>query len=144
VIHHYDFLLGYVEYQLSITSNEILFFCVVLILFTPSLSPFSYVIGLFWATFYHFYVHDTEGPIGEYLRHAVDMIPWIPMKMDNRMFAILVVSISNQIVGILQMGEFLGPGFSPFVSAYNLLFPRRPSPAAKKIMKDQQQKKKNQ
>lgn len=107
--------------------------------------PYPFQSGLFWATFFHFYVNDTEGPIGNYLRHAVDdYIPWIEMGLDHRTFAVLVTSISNQIVGILQMPEFSGPSFSPFVSVYNFFYnlTKTPSPAAKKIKKQQQKKKK--
>ena len=68
--------------------------------------------GMFCATFYHFFCHDQEGPIGTYLRA---MFPEaVRFGLDEQTFAAVFVSIFMQIVGILQMPAFMGPKFSPF------------------------------
>ena len=40
---------------------------------------------------------------------------------DDRAFAMACVSLFMQVVGILQLPEFLGGSFSPFVAAHNLI-----------------------
>lgn len=66
--------------------------------------------GLFCATFYHFFVHDTNGIIGRYLRAV---IPY-RFGLKDRVFAMVVVSFFMQVMGILQIPRFLGPSFTPF------------------------------
>lgn len=68
--------------------------------------------GLFCATFYHFFVHDQTGPIGSFIRRAFPKD--VRLGLDESTFAAVFVSLFMQIVGILQMPRFLGPGFSPF------------------------------
>ena len=72
--------------------------------------------GLFVAPFYHFFVHDTDGPVGKLLRNTMP-IAKIFGGMDDKTFACCFVSLFMQITGILQMPHFLGPSFTPFGSA---------------------------
>ena len=78
-------------------------------------SLLSLSLGLFVATFYHFFVHDTEGFIGNALRN------YMPIRklfdMDDKTFGYCVVSGFMQVMGILQMPDFLGPSFTPFGTA---------------------------
>lgn len=77
---------------------------------------------MFCAPFFHFYAHDKTGPIGESLRNILapiqEMTPGVD---DERTFAIAFVSLFMQIVGILQLPQFLGSSFSPFVSIRNAI-----------------------
>jgi hypothetical protein len=75
---------------------------------------------LFAASFFHFFVHDEDGPIGTALRAAVRVIPGVQMGLDDRTFAMVFVALFMQIVGFLQFPELLGPSFSPFVSTRNV------------------------
>jgi len=70
--------------------------------------------GLFLTTFYHFYVHDKDGPIGQLLRTYIPVPSFLGL--DDATFATAFVSLFMQIMGILQMPEVLGPSFSPFGS----------------------------
>lgn len=76
-------------------------------------------IGFFCATLYHFFVHDQTGPIGTVLRKAIHTMPMFGL--DDRTFCTVFIGIFMQIIGILQLGFFFGPGFSPFNRTYNLL-----------------------
>ncbi|GAX25268.1 hypothetical protein FisN_5Lh352 [Fistulifera solaris] len=67
--------------------------------------------GLFCATFYHFFVHDSSGPVGTFLRTS---IPARQFGLKDVEFASCVVTYFMQLVGILQLPEFLGPSWSPF------------------------------
>lgn len=69
--------------------------------------------GMFCATFYHFFVHDQTGPIGILLRETV-FPEVVRFGLDERTFAGVFVSFFMQVVGILQMPQFLGPSFTPF------------------------------
>lgn len=80
-------------------------------------------IGLFCASFFHFFVNDTKGPIGIALRKTMVLAKW--SGLDDRTFATVFVSSFMQIMGILQIPAFLGPSFSPFGS--RLLSPFRDS-----------------
>mmetsp|Transcript_34181 Transcript_34181/g.78910 ORF Transcript_34181/g.78910 Transcript_34181/m.78910 type:complete len:317 (-) Transcript_34181:228-1178(-) len=80
--------------------------------------------GLFVASFYHFYSNDILGFIGPALRSAVQIvISQIPgvKGISDEVFAALVVSIFMQIMGILQLPQFLGPQFNPFQPFTNIL-----------------------
>jgi hypothetical protein len=70
--------------------------------------------GIFCATFYHFFAHDTTGIIGTWVR---ELVP-IRLGLDDATFAAVVVSLFMQVTGILQMPAFLGPDFSPFSILY--------------------------
>ena len=70
------------------------------------------VTGIFCASFYHFFVHDQTGPIGTILRAFFPEA--IRMGLDEATFAAVLVSLFMQIMGLLQMPDFLGPSFSPF------------------------------
>lgn len=72
--------------------------------------------GLFVATFYHFFVHDTEGIVGTTLRKFVLPLAQL-LGLEDKAFAFCVVSGFMQVMGVLQMPEFLGPSFTPFGSA---------------------------
>lgn len=72
-------------------------------------------LGLFVATFYHFFVHDTEGFIGNTLRDTMQIRELFDM--DDKTFAYCFVSGFMQVMGFLQMPQFLGPSFTPFGSA---------------------------
>mmetsp|Transcript_15554 Transcript_15554/g.20257 ORF Transcript_15554/g.20257 Transcript_15554/m.20257 type:complete len:320 (+) Transcript_15554:216-1175(+) len=77
--------------------------------------PWAVQNGVFCATFYHFYANDQEGPIGTLLRKALPFAS--QLGLDDATFAGIFVSVFMQIMGILQMPEFLGPSFTPFGTA---------------------------
>jgi hypothetical protein len=83
--------------------------------------PWPFQNGLFCATFYHFYVNDGDGLIGNSLRTLVRLIPGVQMGLDDQTFAVVIVSAFMQTCGILQMPELFGPSFSPFVIIQNQL-----------------------
>lgn len=68
--------------------------------------------GLFCATFYHFFVHDSSGPVGNFLRQTIPAGQLFGLKDIE--FASCVVTYFMQIVGILQLPSLLGPNWSPF------------------------------
>lgn len=70
--------------------------------------------GLFCASFYHFYVHDTTGPIGMLLRKTLLYADWLGFGDDPKTFATAFIGLFMQVVGILQIPAFLGPSFTPF------------------------------
>jgi hypothetical protein len=76
--------------------------------------------GLFAASFFHFFVHDEDGPIGTALRAAVRVIPGVQMGLDDWTFAMVFIAVFMQVMGFLQFPELLGPSFSPFVSIRNV------------------------
>lgn len=87
--------------------------------------------GLFCGTLYHFFVHDEKGPIGIALRKVLHSMPWIIGALDDERFAVAAVGAFMQIVGLLQIPHFLGPGFSPFnslLALFEQLFQRIPRP----------------
>ena len=73
------------------------------------------LIGLFVTAFYHFYINDQEGLIGNLLRNHMPIAKLFDM--DDKTFAYCVVSGFMQVMGILQMPQFLGPSFTPFGTA---------------------------
>lgn len=77
--------------------------------------PWAFQNGFFCASFYHFYVNDEIGPIGNFLRSSIQSVPGLQLGLDDRTFAIALVSLFMQIMGICQMPHFFGPSFSPFV-----------------------------
>ncbi|KAL7578718.1 hypothetical protein ACA910_015956 [Epithemia clementina (nom. ined.)] len=70
--------------------------------------------GIFCASFYHFYVHDQDGPIGQMLRTYLPVAAMLGL--SDATFAAAFVSLFMQITGILRMDQFLGPSFTPFAS----------------------------
>mmetsp|Transcript_15752 Transcript_15752/g.22399 ORF Transcript_15752/g.22399 Transcript_15752/m.22399 type:complete len:303 (-) Transcript_15752:180-1088(-) len=77
--------------------------------------PYPFQNGLFCASFYHFLVNDQEGPIGNFLRSLLETHPILTLGIkDYALFGKVFIGAFMQIVGILQMPEFLGPSFSPF------------------------------
>lgn len=68
--------------------------------------------GVFCASFYHFYVNDTEGPIGKFMRTT--LLVKDLSGLDDRTFAVVFVSLFMQVIGLLQLPAFLGPTFTPF------------------------------
>jgi hypothetical protein len=58
-------------------------------------------------------VHDTTGPLGTFLRHVNPIQP-SSFDVDDATFMTAFVSLFMQIMGILQMPQFLGPAFTPF------------------------------
>lgn len=76
----------------------------------------QYLLGLFVCSFYHFFVNDKEGIIGNLLRNNMP-IAKIFDDMDEKTFACCFVGLFMQVTGILQMPEFLGPSFTPFEPA---------------------------
>jgi hypothetical protein len=81
--------------------------------------------GLVTASFYHFYVNDHAGAVGRTLRHLVDPVAiWLGFDnvlkdpADRVAFGACAVSLFMQVMGILQMPQFLGPAFSPFTSPF--------------------------
>ena len=83
--------------------------------------PWPFQNGLFCATLYHFFVFDQKGAVGIALRNAVHSVPSIQVGMDDATFGVVFISAFMQIVGILQIQQFLGPAFSPFNSLYYLM-----------------------
>jgi hypothetical protein len=78
---------------------------------------FCFIIGIFCATFYHFYAHDKTGPIGNFLRNNIIVggADWLGKGADDtKTFATVFIGIFMQVMGILQIPAFLGPSFSPF------------------------------
>jgi hypothetical protein len=80
-------------------------------------------IGIFCASLFHFYVHDTTGMIGITVRQLLHpLIVYCNMQnMDDELVATIIVSFFMQIIGILQMPILFGPTFSPFVVMYNTI-----------------------
>jgi hypothetical protein len=79
--------------------------------------------GLFCATLYHFIVHDTNGIIGNTLRHyCYPIFLRERLGYDDKTFAGLFVSIFMQVTGLLQLPNFYGPTFSPFEITGRLLY----------------------
>jgi hypothetical protein len=71
--------------------------------------------GLFCASFYHFFVHDTDGIIGNMVRrYGYPLFLRNILKWDDKMYAGIFVSIFMQVTGWLQLPYFYGPAFSPF------------------------------
>lgn len=78
----------------------------------------SFILGLFCCTWYHFFVHDVDGPIGTFLRRLVPSL--IMGGLDDATFGVVVVGGFMQICGLLQMPMLLGPSFSPFTASIAL------------------------
>jgi hypothetical protein len=75
--------------------------------------PLPFQNGLFIASLYHFIVNDQEGPIGGYLRSALEPVI-LALGLTHENFAILFASVFMQTWAILQLPEFIGPTFNPF------------------------------
>ena len=82
--------------------------------------PWAFQNGFFCCTFYHFFVHDKTGPIGSTLRSIIHSTPFLQGGLEDDTFAIVVVGLFMQVVGLLQLSLFLGPSFSPFNSLITL------------------------
>ena len=98
--------------------------------------PYIVQNGLLVASTYHFVAND-QGPIGEFLR---DIIGMLPVKMDPVLLVTLAGSLFMQISAILQMPEFFGASFNPFdvlLAPINAL-----SPPNRKVQKTVQVKSK--
>lgn len=76
--------------------------------------PYAFQNGLFFATFYHFYVNDRHGFIGRYLRRCIANAPKSFLDLNETTFPIVLISGFMQVVAILQLPIFLGPSFNPF------------------------------
>lgn len=72
------------------------------------------MVGIFCATFFHFYAHDTTGPIGNWLRNTLIAGDWLGMGNDPKKIATVFIGLFMQVMGILQIPAFLGPSFTPF------------------------------
>lgn len=59
-------------------------------------------------------MHDTTGPIGKLLRTIVPAQTLLGL--DDGPFAAVFVVGFMQVMGILQLPEFIGPKFTPFGS----------------------------
>ena len=68
------------------------------------------VVGLF----YHLYVHDKEGSIGNALRSTIHS-SGIQGTMDDKLFATIIVTSFMQISGMLMLPEFFGPSYNLFL-----------------------------
>jgi hypothetical protein len=101
--------------------------------------PWAFQNGIFCGSLFHFYVHDTTGPVGAWLRRSNPLPPSL-FGLDDRTYMTVAVGLFMQIMGILQMPQFLGPSYSPFVQLYNLIFApvvsKPPPPAAVTVKKD--------
>jgi hypothetical protein len=83
--------------------------------------PYAFQNGIFFASFYHFYVNDRDGFVGMYLRKILSVLPSY-FNLTEQSFAVFIVSACMQIVGILQLPILLGPSFNPFlVILHNIL-----------------------
>lgn len=100
--------------------------------------PFPFQNGLFCTSLYHFVSHD-KGPIGDYLRMILDLLPSeLTLGLSNRNFTIVVLSLFMQINGILQMPEFFGPSFNPFniiTLPYRMVYGKKKKMTGKKKKK---------
>mmetsp|Transcript_10994 Transcript_10994/g.12292 ORF Transcript_10994/g.12292 Transcript_10994/m.12292 type:complete len:287 (+) Transcript_10994:235-1095(+) len=104
--------------------------------------PYPAQNALFCATFYHFYVNDATGGIGIMMRKVIQEYMMLPTlmqleKLEDKNFAVFVVSLFMQLVSILQMNLFFGPTFNP----YNI-FARKPKQSATKTKIEKDRKKK--
>lgn len=74
----------------------------------------SHIAGrYFLCVFLPLFVNDQTGPIGAMLRATFP--EYVRMGLDEATFAAVFVSLFMQIMGLLQMPDFFGPSFSPFV-----------------------------
>lgn len=71
--------------------------------------------GVFCASLYHFFVHDADGFIGQFLRKTIPVAKFLDL--DDKTFAVCFVGFFMQATGIIQMPQFLGPTFTPFGQA---------------------------
>ena len=79
------------------------------------------MLGLFCAPFFHLYAHDKVGFAGVWLRTAMSPFHGLLPDLDDKTFAILIVSSFMQVVTILQMPAFLGTSFNPFTMISELV-----------------------
>lgn len=80
--------------------------------------PFPFQNGFVCGLFYHLYANDHEGPLGEMIR---TQFAFGQGSMDDNTFATLVVSAFMVVTGLLQLPEFLGPSFNPFLAPFKPL-----------------------
>eukprot|EP00584_Thalassiosira_punctigera_P013926 CAMPEP_0172555488 /NCGR_PEP_ID=MMETSP1067-20121228/58443_1 /TAXON_ID=265564 ORGANISM="Thalassiosira punctigera, Strain Tpunct2005C2" /NCGR_SAMPLE_ID=MMETSP1067 /ASSEMBLY_ACC=CAM_ASM_000444 /LENGTH=295 /DNA_ID=CAMNT_0013344011 /DNA_START=61 /DNA_END=948 /DNA_ORIENTATION=+ len=82
------------------------------------------------SAFYHFYAHDAEGYIGVTLRSYVKPLAIQFMALmgadgkqseNDALFARFMVGCFMVVMGILRMPQILGPRFSPFMTACDVL-----------------------
>jgi hypothetical protein len=71
--------------------------------------------------FYHVYTHDINGSMGIALRSAVQSTG-IQGSMDDKLFAILVVTSFMQVTGVLMLPEFFGPTYNLLLLPKRMLF----------------------
>ena len=71
--------------------------------------------------FYHVYTHDINGSMGITLRSAVQSTG-IQGSMDDKLFAILVVTSFMQVTGVLMLPEFFGPTYNLLLLPKRMLF----------------------
>jgi hypothetical protein len=71
--------------------------------------------------FYHVYTHDIEGSMGIALRSCVQSTG-IQGTMDDKLFAILVVTSFMQVSGVLMLPEFFGPTYNLLLLPKRMLF----------------------
>ena len=86
--------------------------------------PWLFQQGVSCSVFYHFYAHDLEGGVGVTLRRVVRPVAYEFMKvmgaegeeerMDDVLFAKVVVGLFMVFMAILRMDWVLGGKFSPF------------------------------
>jgi len=93
-------------------AREILYGVLILLSKIVQRLTMSSILGLFVAPFYHFFVNDQDGVIGITLRKIMPISKIFDL--DDKTFALAYVSLFMQVVGILQMPQFLGPSFTPF------------------------------
>lgn len=79
--------------------------------------PWRFQNGLFSGSFYHFFVHDSEGFIGQNLRYFVNLAlkPFNRFGIhDDRVFAFVCVSVFMHTMSLIHLPFIYGPGTSPF------------------------------
>lgn len=67
------------------------------------------------------YAHDKTGFAGGWLRTAMSPVHGLFPDMDDKTFAVMLVSLFMQVITILQMPAFLGPSFNPFTMIGDLI-----------------------
>jgi len=83
--------------------------------------PWPFQNGLVMGFFYHVYTHDINGSMGITLRSAVQSTG-IQGSMDDKLFAILVVTSFMQVTGVLMLPEFFGPTYNLLLLPKRMLF----------------------
>lgn len=92
--------------------------------------PWLFQQGIACSTFYHFYSHDKEGYLGVTLRSVVKPLAVQIMILmgadkeeqeDDALFGKFAIGFFMVLMAIVRMPQLLGPKFSPFVTASDMV-----------------------